>query len=316
VLAAPGEPPEVAALLVGERAGDAQLEQLGVADHGVDRRAQLVAHRGQERGLRLVRGVGAATRRLGAVLGCQGRGARRLRLVEQPLDLAPGAHLFGDVGAVGDHARARPVALDEREVHEIDEPLLQRPVGRTRQRDRDPAADERLARGEHAVEEADEALRPYLGQGLVDRPADEGAVADEARVRVVRERDDVVGPAEDHQERRRLAEHVGESFALDLEGRHELRALVLGHARGRDVGEQDRDLPGRGVADAEGEHVEPAPHRAGAELEAHLLAGRRHMAVGLDPVGLDAGTSSRAVRPTAWTSPDWRSNPGFVSRNR
>src|SRR5687767_4238368 len=43
-------------LLRGEGARDPELEELGIADDGVERRAQLVAHHGQELGLRPVGG--------------------------------------------------------------------------------------------------------------------------------------------------------------------------------------------------------------------------------------------------------------------
>jgi hypothetical protein len=159
VLAAPGQTLEVGALLLGERAGEFQVEELGVADHRVDRRAELVAHRRQEAALRLVGRVRLPARRLG--------------LGEQPLDLATGQHLRGHVGAVRDHpghavaaraARARAggrrrvgvaavLGLDQRHVGQVDVPLLGRRAGCALHEQRHLAPDERLARGEHAVEQ-------------------------------------------------------------------------------------------------------------------------------------------------------------------
>ena len=52
------------ALLGEECAGDAEVEQLGVTDDGVERRAQLVAHHGEEIGLGLVRRLGMGACRL------------------------------------------------------------------------------------------------------------------------------------------------------------------------------------------------------------------------------------------------------------
>jgi hypothetical protein len=54
VALAPLDAPEVVALRLGDGPADPQLEQLGVAADGVERRAQLVAHHRQELALRAV----------------------------------------------------------------------------------------------------------------------------------------------------------------------------------------------------------------------------------------------------------------------
>src|SRR5438445_1719717 len=46
---------ELMALLTRQRTGDSEVEQLGVADHGVQGRSQLVRHHRKELGLRLTR---------------------------------------------------------------------------------------------------------------------------------------------------------------------------------------------------------------------------------------------------------------------
>src|SRR5690606_12086788 len=58
VLAARADPLEVPALHGRERAWYLERHEVGVADDRVDRRADLVAHRGEEARLRLVRGLG------------------------------------------------------------------------------------------------------------------------------------------------------------------------------------------------------------------------------------------------------------------
>jgi hypothetical protein len=103
VVAARGEAGQVRALLLGERAGEPELEQLRVAEHGVDGRAQLVAHRGQEAALGLVGRLGRAARGFGG-------GARGALGREQPLALRLGRLPRGDVAEGHDRAHHR-VAL-------------------------------------------------------------------------------------------------------------------------------------------------------------------------------------------------------------
>ena len=55
---------DLLSLLGGERAAEAEIEQLGVSDDGVQRSAQLVTHHRQEIRLRLIRFLGLGAHRL------------------------------------------------------------------------------------------------------------------------------------------------------------------------------------------------------------------------------------------------------------
>ena len=63
VLSAQANARDLSMLIVGERAADAELEQLRVADDGVERRAELVAHQREEFRFRVVRRFGFRSRR-------------------------------------------------------------------------------------------------------------------------------------------------------------------------------------------------------------------------------------------------------------
>ena len=125
------DPRQGLSLRVGDRSVDAEIDELRVALDRVERRAQLVAHVGEELRLGEVRLHGGRARQLRL-------GARALALVEEPLDLAPRQHLLGDVVAMGGDARPGAVGLDERLIDEVDEALLGRVARRARESNRGP----------------------------------------------------------------------------------------------------------------------------------------------------------------------------------
>ena len=190
VTAAGAQRGQLRPLLVVDRPGDAQLQQVGVADDRVDRRADLVAHVGQELALRLV-----------GLLGLQA-GALRL---------PPRADVVGDVVAVRHHPGARAVPLPDRVVDEVDEVLLRLAVALARDHHGHLAADERRSRLEHAVEELLEALAAHVRERLEERPPDQLAVAHHLVVGPVDVLEDVLGAAQHGHEGGRLREDVEKS---------------------------------------------------------------------------------------------------------
>jgi hypothetical protein len=108
-----GDPVEVTPLGVRHRPGQPEVEQLGVAEHRVERGAQLVAHRRQERALRPTgrlrlapRRVGLGPRRLRRPRGLGEPRALLLQRPHQPLALRLGPHPLRHVA--DDHAVQPP----------------------------------------------------------------------------------------------------------------------------------------------------------------------------------------------------------------
>jgi hypothetical protein len=254
-------------LRIGHRAVDPHRHQLHVAADGVQRRAQLVAHGGEEVRLGAVRVLRLRARGLGVDPRGVGRGALPLALVEKALHLAPGDHLLRHVGAVGDDPGARPARLDEREVREVQEPFLRRGAGGAGELHRDLAADEGLARPQHAVQQIHEALRHHLGERGAHRLPQHLAVPHELEVRVVRQLEDVLRPAQHRQERGRLLEDVLQPLPLHPQRAQQPVALGLERA--------GVDLVGRLVAvDEDAAHLAAlAGNGAVRKGEVRLLAG-------------------------------------------
>jgi hypothetical protein len=190
--------------------------------------------------------------------------------------------------------------------------------------DRDLVHGERLAGGVHAAVRVVERRAGELGERLEEGAAGERAAAHPRLVGGAHERVDLIGALE-HGERRRPL--LDDRAVARLAGAQALReprrlgagllalrqqplALALRRPRRRDVGEQDGHAVVRGAADAERVHVEPAAHRLRAVLEAHRLAGERHVPVGLHPVRLERR------HELARRAPDGRGEPGLLLERR
>jgi hypothetical protein len=214
-----------------------------------------VAHHGQEVALRAVRRLGLGARRLRLRAGA-------LALAEQPLHLAPGEHLRGDVGAVHDHAWRVPSASVSAWKHHVQVARLERRAGGALEQHRRLAAHPRLPRLPHALDQLVEALPADLGDRLEQRLADHVAVPDQLVVRLVDEVVDLLRPAEDDDEARGAAEHVGQAGPLHLERVEEPLALGVGRLARADVAEVDHDAAHPRV----GADVEPGAERREVRL--------------------------------------------------
>ena len=157
--------------------------------------------------------------------GAQGLGGDRLhrgqgvlhpviQFVQQELLLLLGPDSIGDVAAFDEDAPRRAAGVEDRLEDEVDEAFLGCGVRRTLQHDAGRGADIGLSRPHHLGEDVGEGLSLEFGHGLHQRPADQGAVADQLLVGVVHQPEGVVRSQQDGHEARRLHEEVAELVGL------------------------------------------------------------------------------------------------------
>jgi hypothetical protein len=179
---------------------------------------------------------GAGRRRLG-------RGAGGALGREQPLDLAPGAHLVGDVDREVEDARDPPVRVADRVVPEVEPGVLDpEPPAVVAEVGLGPGP--RLAGRVHAVEHLVEPLAGDLGERLAQREPRDVAPAAHAPVGVVDEHVAVLGAVVQRHGHGRLEDHAAQPLALGLE---RLLGAYAAGGLGRDVEHRDdrcRPRPG------------------------------------------------------------------------
>ena len=146
-------------------------------------------------------------------LGQGGGDALFQRLVGIP-QRSFGALLLGDVVAFGENAGNGAVALDDRLVHQIEDPLLQRRARLALDVHAHLAAHEGLSGAEHLVEQIEKALAGDLRKGFVDRQSRQIAVADELQIGLVHEFEHMVRSAQHAHETGRALEQVAQPVAL------------------------------------------------------------------------------------------------------
>ena len=95
---------QVVALLVRDGTTNAHLEQLGIPADRVERRAQLVAHHGEEFAFRTVRRLRLPSRGFGIGARALGLGEDLLGFGQQSFYISPRQHLLGDIRPMGHDA--------------------------------------------------------------------------------------------------------------------------------------------------------------------------------------------------------------------
>ncbi|HEU4631477.1 MAG TPA: hypothetical protein VFS08_17115 [Gemmatimonadaceae bacterium] len=294
VLAAALDAPDVVLLRRRERAAQPHLQQVGVADDRVERRAELVAHRRQELRLGPVRLLGLGARRFGV----------RQQLLALAVQRTDGAR----AGQHDRHEHADDRDDEERDaVHALHHGALAQvhphPAEGHRHDDRggEDAPQEDAARVGPRDERDDTLVRPHEGDGLGQEEEADGRRQRHAAARVHDvEEGGAVGVADEGQEadeqrddRERLGrpdatdgpragEEEGQAAAEKAEGRVE-RHPADGAPRvpGHGVGEEQPVEPEVDVGDALGQRQPAEQCAGGREREARPPApGRRGLVPG------------------------------------
>ena len=148
----------------------------------------------------------------------------RLRL----LGAAAAGHHLGDVGRHHHHALDPAVQLPQRLDHHVEEGLLGLPPGLRAIAARYAGEANGLARDTDLLDQLDGALARELGKRLAEGASEELPVSHHLRVALVGELEAQLGPGEDGDTHRRLAEDGPHSLGLTLLDDPELRAHQLG----------------------------------------------------------------------------------------
>ena len=168
-------------LCVVDGAMDAHFQELHMPTDRIERRAQLVAHSGEELTLGMVGSFCIST----------------------SLDL------IGDIQCHRDHSGYLAVGLGIRMVEEREIRRHRIPVAMSVVRERQVVPHVRNARSIHIVEQRDKTVRIRLGKNVAYRFSEQLSPGDETPVERIGELEDVVRSANDTYGDRRLLQHVG-----------------------------------------------------------------------------------------------------------
>ena len=205
-------------------------QQLQVAGDHLQHVVEVVRHAAGELAdrLHLLRLVQRRLHRQALFLAApQGPGAlvhQMLQLVAVALQLVLRALLLGDVVALQEDARDRPVGLDHRLQHRIDEALFQRLVVVQPEPDGAAGQQARLAGGIDLVHQLEHPLALQLGQGFVQRRSHQAAALDQRLVGGVGHLEHMARPPEKRHEARGLREEAAHQVGL-----HVQQAVLLLH---------------------------------------------------------------------------------------
>ena len=144
---------------------------------------------------------------------------------------------FGHIMALDEDSADAAAGVQDGLIGQIDEALLQRPVGYALQFDGYGATDEGLTGGVDAIQLVQKALRHHLGQHIGEYLADDLAMSDQLVIGIVGEFEYMLGATQDADETGCLLEQLVEALALGLEQTEQIQGQRLHRIAGICLGQ-------------------------------------------------------------------------------